>query len=520
MPHRAFPGSLLSLCLLAATLQAQSPSQAAPPPIDPQVPVLQMSTRIVLTDVTVTDAKGNPVRGLTRSDFHLFDDNRPQQLSSFVEHTPGPAAAPVAASANPGLLSNDFLLHPPEPVNVLLIDTTTIRLIDQMYVYQQLTRFVNNLPAGEPIAIYTRSGDTTLLLQNFTSNHALLQAAVRRAVPHFRSPDAWYTSDLDTLQQMAAYLRQVPGRKNLLWFSSGSNLFLQPDPSELADQPDRAPVYDLLESERIAIYPIDARGLTVAYGRYMFLQQSQMEQDAQATGGQAFYNNNGLAQIASRIVSDDGSYYTLTYAPQGLRRDGKWHRVKVTLDNPHYHLSYRRGYYDDGLNNLPPPNKTRKRLQADGTAKQVTMDPGDPIVFQATVLPTSEAPPPQVVPTVNTLAPLKKGETAYTIHYTLPLSALEPSSVKDNVGTDHVRSAIIAFNRYGRPIAHVLESATFDVFEDKLRSAPNAVFGFDQQINLPGGEDNLYIIVWDTTTGRFGTVSVSLDVAKARKAKS
>jgi VWFA-related protein len=314
-----------------------------------------MSTRIVLTDVTVTDSSGNPIRGLTRSDFHIFDDNHPQTLSSFVEHTESPTAAPVAAPASSSVVSNDFLLHPPEPVNVLLIDTTTIRLIDQMYVYQQLTRFVDSLPPGEPIAIYNRSGDTTLLLQNFTSDHALLLAAIRRAVPHFRSPGAWYTSDLDTLQQMAAFLQQIPGRKNLLWFSSGSNLFLQPDPTDLADQPARAPIYDLLEAERIAIYPIDARGLTVNLPSYMPFQQMQMEEDAQATGGIAFYNNNGLAQIASRIISNDSSYYTLTYAPQGLRRNGKWHHVKVTLDNPHYHLSYRRGYYDDGQNNLPPP---------------------------------------------------------------------------------------------------------------------------------------------------------------------
>jgi VWFA-related protein len=479
-----------------------------------------MSTRIVLTDVTVTDAKGNPVHGLTRSDFHIFDDNHAQTLSSFVEHTQSPTATPIAAPASSSFVSNNFLLHPPEPVNVLLIDTTTIHLIDQMYVYQQLTRFVNSLPPGEPIAIYNRSGDTTLLLQNFTSDHALLLAAIRRAVPHFRSPGAWYTSDLDTLQQMAAYLQQIPGRKNLLWFSSGSNLFLQPDPTDLAFQPDRAPIYDLLEAERIAIYPIDARGLTVGLRPYMLYQQMQMEQDAQVTGGIAFYNNNGLAQIASRIISNDSSYYTLTYAPQGLRRNGKWHRVKVTLDNPHDHLSYRRGYYDDGQNTLPPPGKTRTMLRADGSSTQVPTNPGEPIIFQARVLPASVSPLSNAHRSGAPPAPPKKGQTAYTIRYSLAASTLQPTSANGNVDIDKVRSAIIAFDHFGSPIARVLEAATFDIPQDELRSQPNAVLDFDQQINLPSGEDNLYIVVWDTTTGRFGTVSLSLDVTKPPRPKS
>jgi hypothetical protein len=275
----------------------------------------------------------------------------------------------------------------------------------------------------------------------------------------------------------------------------------------------------MLESERIAIYPIDARGLTVGLRPYMPYQQMQMEQDAQATGGKAYFNNNGLAKIASEIVSTDSSYYTLTYSPQGLRLDGKWHHVKVTLDIPHYHLSYRRGYFDDGQNNLPPPGKSRTMLKADGNSTQVPMDPGDPIIFQARVLPASLS-SPSVTPISGVpSAPLKRGQTTYLIRYRIPASALQPSSIQGNIETDSVRSAIIAFDHYGNPIARVLETATFHFHQDALQSQPNALLQFYQQINLPGGEDNLYIVVWDTTTGRFGTISVPLDVKKPARTK-
>ena len=519
MVVRSLPSGLVALCLLGAALPLTAQSPASPPPFNPQVPTLQMSTRVVLTDVTVTDSHGNPIHGLTSSDFRIFDNGRPQSLDSFEEHTQSKSVVPTIPSApsNPNLFSNDFLRHPPSPVNVILIDTTTIRLVDQMYVYEELARFVRSLPSNEPIAIFNRSGDMTLLLQNFTSDHTLLLAAIRRAIPQFRSPDAWYTSDVDTLEQMAAYLSQIPGRKNLLWFSSGSNLFLYPDPTLDADQPSRTPLYDLLESERIAIYPIDARGLTVNLRMGMNSQQMQMGQDAEATGGTAYYNNNDLAKIASHIVSNDANYYTLTYSPQNLQRDGKWHHVRVKLNNPNYHLSYRHGYYDDGSNNRPPPGDTRTILRADGSRAQVPNEPGDPIIFQASVTLPSDAPKPEYPVSGPPPQPPKRGQTPYVVHYILPAAAIQPRSITGNIGTIVFGAAVVAFNHFGEPVARVVQDVTIRVDEDKVRSFPNSTLPVDQHINLPAGLDYLYLMIWDTTTGHVGTINLPLNVVKPPK---
>lgn len=511
---RIVSGSL-SLALFVVALHAPAQSLDGPPAPDSQTPILRLSTRVVLTDVTVTDAKGTPVRGLTQSDFRILDDDHPQTITAFVEHIPGAGAAPVASPANSSVVSNEFLLHPPDPVNVVLIDTTNLGIVDQMILYQQLTRFVSGLPVGDPVAIYFRSGEATLLLQNFTSDRGLLLAAVRRAIPHFQSPDAFYASDLDTLQQMANYLRQVPGRKNLLWFSGGSLLFLSPDPADYADEPDRRPLYDLLESERIAIYPIDARGLMTGILLGMTMQQMQIDQDAQATGGQAYYNNNGLSKIAQHILSTDGSYYTLTYSPDDLHRDGRWHKVRVEVDHLHYHLSYRQGYYDDGQNNQPAPGKTRTMLRADGSSTKVPRDPGEPLIFQARVLPASLAPAPATPTSGVEQMPLKHGQTPYIVHYSLAAGAIAPASISGNIGTDQLRSAIIAFDHNGNALSRVLEAVTFKLREDMLRNQPDASLTFDQTINLPKGEINLLIVIWDANSGRFGTVSVPLNVKKA-----
>jgi VWFA-related protein len=236
---------------------AQSP---APPPY-----TLHTQARVVLTDVTVTDANGNTVHNLSPSVFHIFDNKRPQDIASFEEHTAAqPSVIPAASPSSSHTFSNDFLLHPPPVFNVIVLDTATINVVDQMYLNEQLTEFINALPPQNSLAIYVHGGEFTLLLQNFTTDHALLFAAIHKAIPVIRMPGAQSYNSIQAMQQIAIYLGQLPGRKNVLWFGAGSNLFLMADATKIPVSIDYRVLrvlYDELESSRIALYPIDVRGL-------------------------------------------------------------------------------------------------------------------------------------------------------------------------------------------------------------------------------------------------------------------
>src|SRR5947209_11088162 len=63
-----------------------------------------IDVRILNVDVTVT-SKGAPVRGLTRSDFEIFEDGRPQTITNFYAsdetRTTQTAAASVSTSVAP-----------------------------------------------------------------------------------------------------------------------------------------------------------------------------------------------------------------------------------------------------------------------------------------------------------------------------------------------------------------------------------------------------------------------------------
>lgn len=538
MRRCAFPVFLVLLHLLTLGREAVAQSSTAPSPTNPAAPTFHVYSRLVLVDVTVSDNKGNPIHGLKRSDFHIFDDNRPQDISSFEEHVTDGKTVYESAASSPGTYSNEVLVHPPPVFNLILIDANTIDMPEQMYLYDQLNRFIDKLPADEPVAIYSRWGDYTMVLQDFTANHELLLKAVRRAIPRLPSPGSSTYSEVDTLKQVLATIGAIPGRKNVLWFNGGSALYLEPNPtgdnlngpsvSEVQIESDLRDIYDQLEADRVSLYPIDARGLVYLPANRpgqggqkaivaMFNQHSLMSDMAAATGGRAYYNNNGLSQIASQVVSNDASYYTLTYSPDDLHLDNKWHKLKVNVGEPSYKLSYRQGYFDDGVNGAAKPSKRGARtvLRAGGRTERVPDTHDEPIIFEAEVLPAADLPPPMVgqKPNPPERSP-KRGETTYTIHYKVPLNAfLQRSNGRDR--TLKVGAAVMSFDQYGSRVGWLSQTLHLSFNESQSEGAQSKI-EFDQSVNLPKGNDSLYVAVWDALSGRIGGLGVPVEV-RSRK---
>jgi VWFA-related protein len=473
---------------------------------------LQAHVREVITDVTVTDRQGNPVHGLPESAFHIFDNGKPQRLASFQEHT---SAESVPIEDGPeNVFNNNITLHPPAVFNVLLLDTASIDIVDQMYLRQELDRFINGLPPNEPFAVFLRSSEHAIMVANFTSDRQKLLKAVDDVVPRLRRPGFPYANDLSLMEEICTYLQQYPGRKNVLWFTGGSNLLLRPDPESISAYANLRPIYDDLERGRIALYPIDARGLLVSHFGGLAAQQLMMGDEANATGGQAIFNNNGLAQAARHIADTGTSFYTLVYSPTDVKLDNKWHNVKVKLDGGDYQLSYRRGYFDDGSNLKQAESSGRKRLLKSGDAvPELRLQP---INFQVTVAPAAPAQLLQQNVLRSSPNPPRRGERAYTLHYSLPLHEF-PQKTNGDDNQFSLGLGVLAFNQYGRSISRIADKITLGVSREHLdNAAPNATLSFNQLINLPDGEDFLYVAVWNIESGRVGVVQIPLAVEKPK----
>ena len=94
-----FRASLTPLLLSAAILTVSRPAAEAAPPAPPRATA---SVELSLTnlDVVVTDAKGNPVRGLVAADFEVLHGGRAVELTNFSEIRLVGETAPEASASS------------------------------------------------------------------------------------------------------------------------------------------------------------------------------------------------------------------------------------------------------------------------------------------------------------------------------------------------------------------------------------------------------------------------------------
>jgi VWFA-related protein len=297
--------------LLAGTAFAQAPGQ-----IETEAPAttLKVTARSVLVDVVVKDKDGRALPGLRKEDFQVNENGKRQKIDFFEPHFPAaPGAVPAAPPLPPNTFTNVPATAPNEAVNVLLLDVLNTDLTDQMYVRQQVVKYLGTVPPGMRIGIFMLS-DKLSIIQGFTDDSQLLHASVDRfakkptLATEESTPDELAAQStamnnlktmmsgqgggqmasmvsslqtfldentssqqnrqllitLDSLRTIAHYLSAVPGRKNLIWFVGSFPLCLQAVTTDMKG----CPYEDVVEktinemaAARVAVYPIDAGGV-------------------------------------------------------------------------------------------------------------------------------------------------------------------------------------------------------------------------------------------------------------------
>lgn len=222
--------------------------------------VIRSETRLVLVDTVVTDKKGDYIRDLTMKDFRVWEDNKEQQVKTFsFESDP----------ASPSKNEQHYL--------VLYFDMAGMKVGDQMYARQAALKFLDaNMGPNRLMAVADFTG-TLKITQNFTGDAERLKQAVNgvkvstvtvageyaslgapslgQAAADFGTRDALWA-----LRNLAKGLGTVPGRKTVVFFSSGFVV-----DAEL--QSELTAVIDACNKANVAVYPIDVRGLVAPTGR-------------------------------------------------------------------------------------------------------------------------------------------------------------------------------------------------------------------------------------------------------------
>ena len=142
---------LASLILLPAVAFAQQASESAA--------TLHVTARLVYVDVVARDAHGNVMKGLAPQDFKVLEDGRPVPIEFFTAHTPAPAALAATAEVMPEKSPTEFTNvtsgGAAKPVTIVLCDLLNTPNDDQLPARQQMLKFLDALPSGEHMMIFT-----------------------------------------------------------------------------------------------------------------------------------------------------------------------------------------------------------------------------------------------------------------------------------------------------------------------------------------------------------------------------
>jgi len=560
--------------------------------------VLRTNANLVLLDVIVTDHDRTD-HGLDRGRFHLFEDGHEQSITTFDEHQPATPPATVTATPLPPHTYTNVPSYPEAPaVNVLLLDGLNTQAADQMDVRRQMFEYMGTIKPGTSLAIFTL-GSHLRQLSGFTTDASRLTRALKdqKAGPQssglldpeddkvlsrsmieianetpsheivqymqlFIAEKNTFQSDrrmamtLEALQLLARYLSGIPGRKNLVWFSSSFPIALDPD-STLVNpfmnqrnySAEIQETSDLLAAARVAVYPIDARGLlkrpsndasnssednmmrgssagmrpnadapsySMADERFtkeVMAERSAMQQIASATGGKEFVNTNGFKEAVASAFENGSSYYTLGYVPS-KRFDGQFRKLQLRVEKGSYKLAYRRGYYAD-----LPDKPSEHSPGATSLIMAATLrgaPPATQILFQARVLPATD---PQFQgaklpegPAGEFASSLKTPAHRIIADLKVDAHGFVYEQTPDGVRQAKVEFALVAYDGEGQRTNDVDKTLYLNLRPHQYAQALAEGIPARLVIDLPEGEAFLRIAVHDLNAGRAGSLEVPLTI--------
>ncbi|HEY9283627.1 MAG TPA: VWA domain-containing protein [Pyrinomonadaceae bacterium] len=295
----------------------QQPARPTPTPQDPEN-LGPVTVREVRLPITVLDKKEQPVSGLTRADFLVFEDKQPQQIQGFIDERTG------------------------VPVHVaVLMDvsgSTAGKLDFQKTAAKDFIYTV--VRARRDRAAFGTFDENLQLVQDFTDRHDLLD----RAVDSVKKPGD-RTALWDAVWLMCdEKMRGVTGRRVIVVITDGD------------DNASRAYLKDAIEmaqaTETIVFAISTKAGLSgsvpgVEMGTPKDGGDRELERLAAETGGRAFFIGDriNLERAFSRVARELRSQYIVTYKPT-REFDGTYRRIEVKLagDRDGLKVRTRRGY--------------------------------------------------------------------------------------------------------------------------------------------------------------------------------
>ena len=334
------------LCAVAAAGQQASPALKDRPAEPPSSPAIQLS-------VVVSPQSGAPVPGLEQKDFTILVNKKPQAITSFRA-----------------------MNGTQEPVEIILmIDSVNSTFQSVAQARPQIDNFLraNNGHLKYPTALATFSDKGIQIQNGFTADGNALAPTVDTFATGLhtiiRSMGLYgevqrFQQSIQAFGQVVAYASTRPGRKIILWISSGWPLLGEAGVQLQGGQ--QAALFNqivsistMLRESDITIYSLNSLGSGEGLGETFhyqdFLKGVAKPNDA-ASGnlglqviatqsGGLVLNSRDISGLLDHCISDAGAYYQMSFEPPPVDRKNVYHRLEIKIARAGLIARTSSGYY-------------------------------------------------------------------------------------------------------------------------------------------------------------------------------
>ena len=569
---------VLAICPLSLVVSSQTASS-------PQT-TFTSDSELVLVPVELLDDTGHFLQGLTPADFQLESDGKPQRIAVFEEvhrptqiYLPGPAAQPPKTL--PAAFSNLPADGMPHDLTIVVIDRLNTRVDLQEWTRKQLLQYFESHLLLQPTALVAMTPAGLLEFQGPTWDKAALLSALNKLQPADRrfTPElnmglrAWLHGrpgdyaiamantalaqeqllneslgaigqSLRCFEQIARAYSAIPGRKTVLWFTSGfpaleeepealPPLFGHPGPPSLRAviglrhmgrklAPEFREAIAEMTHANVVLYPIDVskfpedqlwgvwgslwgsghRGVSgvsaslldsnsdacaptfgFMTGECTYADTGSMGEQilAKSTGAEPCDAGNHVQHCFESAQDEGRNYYILGfYVPRDARNAG-WHDLKVRVGRKHALLRARSGYYLDSPRPAAPLLETH-------AIDDAIVAPVEYTGIAFTVEPGRWKPGPGT-----------------TVPYQISVPA---SSVASRPGEDKLSFDVVSvpISNHGTPIAGAARISRIDMNHAGMGKALAHGWKLIDRASAPAAAVAVKVVVRDNVSGQIGSV--------------
>jgi Ca-activated chloride channel homolog len=274
-----------------------------------QTPALRVEIDLVLLQATVTDKNNNYIKGLSQTDFQVWEDKIEQKVEYFYAEN--------------------------VPVSVAIIFDVSGSMEKKLQQARLAANTFLKLGDEEDEYLLIEFSDSARIVQDFTSDITKLQNRILFSAAKGNTSlyDALYLA-LDKVSRDGSNARKA--------------VIVITDGQDNHSRYSFTNVRDFAREHDVMIYGIgieDRADLLIGgfSGRLVLRSLSEM------TGGSAYFPDSidSLPEICERIGVDLKNQYVLGYRSHNAARDGKWRKLQVKVDKAKGRLIVRakNGYY-------------------------------------------------------------------------------------------------------------------------------------------------------------------------------